>query len=153
MENIELWMQHCLHLAANAKKQNEVPVGAAIIKEGLVIAEAHNWKESHHSPSAHAELLAIEGAARHLGRWRLNDCILVTTLEPCVMCAGALIQARIDTLIFGAFDPKGGAESVFGLLSSPKHNHRAHVVSGVLENECSELLKEFFKEKRQGNKI
>jgi tRNA(adenine34) deaminase len=123
-------------------------VGALVIKGDQIIARAHNLREALQSPSAHAELLALQQASQHLGSWRLVDCVLVTTLEPCVMCAGALIQARIKTLVYGASDPKGGAESVFGVLSNSKHNHTTEVVSGLLEKDCALVLKDFFKGKR-----
>lgn len=141
-------MVRCLELARLAGERDEVPVAALIVHEGQVVSEAFNLREERQSPSAHAELLALEEASRKLGSWRLADCILVTTLEPCVMCAGALIQARIGTLVYGASDPKGGAESVFGLLSSNKHNHAVRTVSGILEEDCALLLKDFFKRKR-----
>ncbi|MBY0386449.1 tRNA adenosine(34) deaminase TadA [bacterium] len=149
MEKYQEWMGLCLEQAHQAEQKDEVPVGAVVVCDGAVVSVAHNLRESRQSPSAHAELLALEAASLKLGSWRLSDCILLTTLEPCVMCAGALIQARIKTLVFGAKDLKGGAESVFGLLSSQKHNHRVEMVSGVLEEQCSQLLKEFFRKKRQ----
>lgn len=148
MNEFQGWMQRCLELARQAADRDEVPVGAVVVREGRIVSEAFNLREANQSPSAHAELLALEEASRRLGSWRLVDCVLVTTLEPCVMCAGALIQGRIGTLVYGASDPKGGAESVFGLLSSDQHNHQVQVVPGVLEMECSSLLKEFFKRKR-----
>jgi tRNA(adenine34) deaminase len=148
MEKYQEWMQLGLEQAQLAKQKDEVPVGAVVICDGQVISVAHNLRETRRSASAHAELLALELACQKLGSWRLTDCTLVTTLEPCVMCAGALIQARIKALVFGAKDLKGGAESVFGLFSHQKHNHRVDVVSGVLEKECSQILKDFFKKKR-----
>lgn len=148
MEKYEEWMRRCVDLARLAASRDEVPVGALVVRDGVVISEAFNLREERQSPSGHAELMAIEEACRKLASWRLVDCVLVTSLEPCVMCAGALIQARIGTLVYGALDPKGGAESVFGLLSSERHHHRVQVVSGVLESECSMVLKDFFKNKR-----
>ena len=148
MEKYQEWMRLCLEQARLAEQKDEVPVGAVVICDGTVVSTTYNLRETRRSPSAHAELIALEAVSQRLGSWRLTDCVLVTTLEPCVMCAGALIQARIKTLIFGAKDLKGGAESVFGLLSSPKHNHQVEVVSGVLEEECSRILKDFFKKKR-----
>lgn len=142
------WMARCLDLAHQAASMGEVPVGSIVVHGGQIIAEAHNLRESRQSPTGHAELLALQEASQRLGSWRLVDCVLVTTLEPCVMCAGALIQARIKTLVYGASDPKGGAESVFGLLSNNKHNHHVEVVSGTLETECALVLKDFFKMKR-----
>ncbi len=147
-ENHENWMRLALDEARIAAGKDEVPVGALVIKDDRVIARAHNLREALQSPSAHAELLALQEASQRLGSWRLVDCVLVTTLEPCAMCAGALIQARIKTLVYGASDPKGGAESIFGLLSNRKHNHQVEVVGGILESECALVLKEFFKAKR-----
>lgn len=144
----EDWMRQALVEAKKAAEKDEVPVGALIIKDGEIVAQAHNLREHLQSPSAHAELLALQEASQKLGSWRLVDCVLVTTLEPCAMCAGALIQARIKTVIYGARDPKGGAESVFGLLSHPRHNHQVELLSGVLEEDCSQVLKLFFKAKR-----
>lgn len=147
-EKHENWIRLALEEARIAAGKDEVPVGALVIKDDQIIARAHNLREALQSPSAHAELLALHEASQRLGSWRLVDCVLVTTLEPCVMCAGALIQARIKTLVYGASDPKGGAESVFGLLSNNKHNHHVEVVSGTLETECALVLKDFFKMKR-----
>ena len=147
-EKHENWIRLALEEARIAGGKDEVPVGALVIKDDQIIARAHNLREALQSPSAHAELLALQEASQRLGSWRLVDCVLVTTLEPCVMCAGALIQARIKTLVYGASDPKGGAESVFGLLSNNKHNHHVEVVSGTLETECALVLKDFFKMKR-----
>ncbi len=144
----ENWIRLALEEARIAAGKDDVPVGALVIKDDQIIARAHNLREALQSPSAHAELLALQEASQRLGSWRLVDCVLVTTLEPCVMCAGALIQARIKTLVYGASDPKGGAESVFGLLSNNKHNHHVEVVSGTLETECALVLKDFFKMKR-----
>ena len=147
-EKHENWMRLALEEARIASGKDEVPVGALVIKDDQIIARAHNLREALQSPSAHAEILALQEASQRLGSWRLLDCVLVTTLEPCAMCAGALIQARIKTLVYGASDLKGGAESVFGLLSNNKHNHQVDVVCGVLETECALVLKDFFKSKR-----
>ncbi len=147
-EKYENWMRLALDEARIAAGKDEVPVGALVIKDDQVIARAHNLREALQLPSAHAELLALQEASQRLGSWRLVDCVLVTTLEPCAMCAGALIQARIKTLVYGASDPKGGAESVFGLLTNRKHNHQVDVVSGILEPEGALVLKDFFKKKR-----
>jgi tRNA(adenine34) deaminase len=144
----ENWIRQALEEARMAAGKDEVPVGALIIKDDQVIARAHNLRESLQSPTGHAEILALHRASERLGSWRLVDCVLVTTLEPCAMCAGALIQARVKTVIFGALDPKGGAETVFGLLSHSKHNHHVELVGGILEAECSQILKDFFKRKR-----
>jgi tRNA(adenine34) deaminase len=144
----ENWMRIALEEAHAAAGKDEVPVGALVIKDGQILARAHNLRESSQSPTGHAEILAIQEACRKLDSWRLIDCLLVTTLEPCAMCAGALIQARLKTVVYGASDPKGGAESVFGLLSHSNHNHQVELVKGVLENECGQVLKDFFKNKR-----
>jgi tRNA(adenine34) deaminase len=148
VEKYENWMRLALDEARIAAGKDEVPVGALVIQGDQIVARAHNLREAQQSPSAHAELLALQEASQRLGSWRLVDCVLVTTLEPCVMCAGALIQARIKTLVYGASDPKGGAESVFGVLSNNKHNHTVDVVSGILDADCGLVLKEFFKAKR-----
>jgi tRNA(adenine34) deaminase len=147
-EKYENWVHLALEEARLASGKDEVPVGALVIKDDQIIARTHNLREALQSPSAHAEILALREASQRLGSWRLVDCVLVTTLEPCVMCAGALIQARIKTLVYGASDLKGGAESVFGLLSNNKHNHQVEVVRGVLDTECALVLKDFFKSKR-----
>lgn len=153
MNTNEQWMTRALELARQAAERAEVPVGALVIApqpDGrlAIIAEAHNRREEQHSVLGHAEVLALKMASEKLQSWRLLNCILVTTLEPCVMCAGAIIQSRIQQLIYGAADPKGGAQSLFGLFDSKAHNHRVNWTSGVLEAECSEVLKTFFKAKR-----
>lgn len=148
MEDDSLWMTRALQLAREAALQDEVPVGAVIVCDGEIIAEAFNCRESQHSVLGHAELMAIEIASKKLGRWRLFDCTLVSTLEPCVMCAGAIVQARIARLVYGANDPKGGAQALFKVFDSQALNHRVDVTTGVLEKECSELLKSFFRAKR-----
>ncbi len=141
-------------MAINEAKQafleNEVPIGCIIVHEDTVIASTHNRKEQLSRATAHAEILAIEQACLVLGDWRLDNCILYVTLEPCPMCAGAIYQSRIKKVIFGAFDPKGGAYgSNFDINAIPRLNHYPSVSSGVLKDECGELLKDFFKTKRQ----
>jgi tRNA(adenine34) deaminase len=132
-----------------ALAEDEVPVGAAIVCSGEVVARAHDEKESRNDPTAHAELLAIRGAAEILHSWRLTDCELYCTLEPCAMCVGAILQARISRLIYGAKNLKCGAvETHAQLLSIPAWNHEIEVVPGVLGDECAELLKMYFKQKR-----
>jgi tRNA(adenine34) deaminase len=148
MEQDSVWMTRALELAREAALQDEVPVGAIIVHNGDIIAEAFNRREAQHSVLGHAELLAIEIASQKLGRWRLLDCTLVSTLEPCVMCAGAIVQARIGRLVYGANDPKGGAQALFKVFDSEALNHRVEVSSGVLEKDCSEVLKTFFRGKR-----
>ncbi len=148
MSEFEGWMKRALELATEAAVRDEVPVGALIFNDDGVVAESSNRREEERSPFGHAEMSVIDQAARKLGRWRLSDCTLVTTLEPCVMCAGTILQARLKTVVYGASDPKGGAESLFGLLTTEKLNHRLNVVSGVYADEGAALLTAFFKAKR-----
>ncbi|MCB0351199.1 MAG: tRNA adenosine(34) deaminase TadA [Bdellovibrionales bacterium] len=144
------YMARALELAQRAADCGDVPVGALIVRNGEILAEAYNEKESLKVPSCHAEMLAIERAALKLDRWRLIDCDLYVTLEPCLMCAGAIVQARLRSVIYGAKDPKAGAvESIYQVLSDGRLNHRPLLVSGVLEQECSEMLKNFFAERRK----
>jgi tRNA(adenine34) deaminase len=144
-----IWMAHALAQAAAAFEVDEVPVGAIIVREGRVIAEAQNAREQLRDPTAHAEMIAITQAAAAIGDWRLERCTLYVTLEPCPMCAGAILQARIPRVVFGASDAKAGAVvSLFQLLHDARLNHRADVVGGVLARECGELLTRFFAGKR-----
>jgi tRNA(adenine34) deaminase len=143
------WMQHALGLAQRAGSAGEVPVGAVLVRAGEVIGEGWNQPISLHDPSAHAEMIALRAAGRSLGNYRLNDSTLYVTLEPCVMCAGAIIHARIGRVVFGAWDPKAGAvSSVYDVLTVPRLNHRLQCEGGVLEQECSALLREFFRARR-----
>ena len=143
-------MRIALGLAAAAEESNDVPVGAIIVVGDEIVARAFNEKERTGDPTAHAEMLAIRRAAQRLGTWRLNDATMYVTLEPCAMCAGAMIQARLGRLVFGAFDPKAGAAgSVLDILDVPWLNHRVKVKSGVLEAECSQLLSSFFSQMRR----
>jgi len=143
------WMRVALRQAQMAFEQGEVPIGAVIVYNGQVIAEAHNEREQLNDPTAHAEVLVIQRAAKALGSWRLTDTTLYVTLEPCPMCAGAIMQSRIKQLIYGAMDLKGGATgSVMNVLDYTLWNHRVDVVAGVLEEECSDILKLFFKKLR-----
>ena len=142
------YMERALTLARKAYALGEVPVGALIVCDGQIIAEAHNERESRPSALAHAEISCIEIATRKLGRWRLSDCTLITTLEPCVMCSGAILQARIPAVIYGAHDPKGGGQSLFELLHRKELNHRVEIISGILTDSCSSLLSEFFQDRR-----
>jgi tRNA(adenine34) deaminase len=139
-------MQLALDQARLAATRGDVPVGAVVIDQaGNVLASAGNEREIRHDPTAHAELLALREASRRLRSWRLTGLTLVVTLEPCTMCAGALVLARIARLVFGAFDPKAGAvSSLFDVVRDPRLNHRVEVRGGVLEAECSALLKDFF---------
>lgn len=136
--------------AKKAEALGEVPIGAIIVRDGLVIARAHNLRESEASPLAHAEILAIDQASRELGAWRLSGCSLYVTLEPCPMCAGAIIQSRIDQVIYGAADTKAGcAGSLMNLLADDRFNHQPELISGVLAEECGLLLKDFFRRLRK----
>ena len=137
------------HEAELAWSEDEVPVGAVIVQANRVIARAHNQREQLHDPTAHAEMIAITQAAEALQSWRLDETTLYVTLEPCPMCAGAMVLARIPTVVYATPDPKAGAaESLYELLSDPRLNHRAAVISGVLRQPCSELLTQFFQQKR-----
>jgi Cytosine/adenosine deaminases len=147
------YMQMALVEAVAAFEQSEVPVGAVIVHRNTVIAAAHNQREQLQDPTAHAEMIAITQAAESLGSWRLEDCTLYVTLEPCPMCAGAIVQARIPFVVFGATDPKTGAvTSLFELLNDPRLNHRCEVKGNILADSCSELLREFFRQQRQMGK-
>ena len=149
-ESLDLfWMQRALELARQAEAEGEVPVGAVLVKEDQILGEGWNAPIGEHDPTAHAEIRALRNAATRLGNYRLPDTTLYVTLEPCVMCAGAIIHARIQRVVYGAVDPKtGAAGSVFDILNSELHNHRVNISGGVLEQECSTLLKDFFQAKR-----
>ena len=151
-ENLnEKWMQVALQEARSALKKKEVPVGAVVIYQGKIIGRGHNQTESLNDPTAHAEILAIGAAANYLNSWRLSEADLYVTVEPCSMCAGALVLSRIRKLVFGAYDPKSGAcGSLYNLVQDKRFNHQVELVSEVLKDECSELLQAFFKEMRQG---
>ena len=144
-------MQMALQQAEQAYALGEVPVGAVIVHDGRVIAAAHNQREQLKDPTAHAEMIAITQAAESMESWRLGDCTLYVTLEPCPMCAGAILNARVPRVVFGAVDPKGGAvASVFKLLSDARLNHRAEIIQGVMDAKCGEILSRFFRSKRNG---
>jgi tRNA(adenine34) deaminase len=148
----EPMMRRALELARQAAATGEVPVGAVVYETatGWVRGEGHNRREADHDPAAHAELLAMRAAAAALNDWRLDGCTLVITLEPCVMCAGLIVNARVGRLVYGARDPKAGAAgSLFRLTQDPRLNHRVEPIAGVLEQECAAVLKDFFKELRQ----
>lgn len=150
MELDERWMRLALHEAEVALAEGEVPVGTVMVHEGLVIAAAHNQREQLRDPTAHAEMIALTQAAAALGTWRLEDCTLYVTLEPCPMCAGAMVQARVPRVVYGATDPKAGAvESLYRLLDDPRLNHRAQVQSGVLAEQCGSMLTRFFQQRRR----
>lgn len=143
-------MQKAYELAQKAASLGEVPVGAVVVFENQVVGEGYNLRESKNHPLAHAEKIAIEMAAEKLGRWRLTGCTLYVTLEPCVMCAGAIVNSRVEHLVYGAKDPKsGGVESLYQILSDKRLNHRPLVTSGVMHEECSAILKSFFAQLRE----
>lgn len=144
------YMQIALKEATAAADEGEVPVGAVIVHCGRIIGKAHNQTELLKDPTAHAEILAITQAAAALRDWRLNKAVMYVTKEPCVMCAGALVLARVEKVVFGARDPKrGGAVSLFNVLNNPKLNHKVEVVEGVLKDECQSILQEFFRMRRK----
>ena len=144
------YMRQALAEAQAALEESEVPIGAVIVRDGRVIGAGHNQRETLKDPTAHAEMIAITQAAAAIGDWRLENCTLYVTLEPCPMCCGAILQARIPIVIYGAADPKAGAvDSLFRLLSDNRLNHRCQIVPGVLSDECGRLLREFFQEQRR----
>src|SRR3954452_8783512 len=149
----EYFMQEALKEARKAEELKEVPIGAVIVLNGEIIARAHNLRETNQSAVSHAELLAIEQACKVVGSWRLEQATLYVTLEPCAMCSGAIILARIQRVVFGASDPKGGCAGTFmNLLQDERFNHQSEVVSGVLEQPCGRLLSDFFREVRKRKK-
>jgi len=146
----EAYMQMALQQAQEALAEEEVPVGAVIVHDEQVIAAAHNQREQLHDATAHAEMIAITQASEALRSWRLEGCTLYVTLEPCPMCAGAILQARIPRVVYGASDPKAGAvASLYQLLSDERLNHRAEIVPGVLADRCGEILTRFFQQQRR----
>jgi tRNA(adenine34) deaminase len=151
----EHFMKLALREAARAEAAGEVPVGAVLVREGRVLARTHNRRERTGDPTAHAEVLAVRRAAKKgaAGGWRLEDATLYVTKEPCPMCAGAMVNARLGRLVYGCGDPKGGAQSLFGLLEDRRLNHRVEVTAGVLEEECAALLKDFFRARRGGRVV
>lgn len=147
-------MSRALELAAEARDLGEIPVGALVVRSGRIISQAYNLRETLRDPTAHAERLALTWAGRALGSWRLDGCVLYVTLEPCAMCAGAVVLSRIDRLVYGATDPKAGAcESLYRLPSDPRLNHRPEITAGVMGAECGEILTEFFQERRRFRKL
>ena len=148
MTNDERFMEEALKLARRAERHDDVPVGAVIVREGRVIARGMNTREQRGDPTGHAEINAIRKAARRTGCWRLHGCTLYVTLEPCPMCAGAAVNARIDRVVFGASDPKAGAFGGRTDLNAAGLNHRPDVCGGVMRDECAGVLKEYFKKKR-----
>jgi len=146
-------MQHALELASKAQYEGEVPVGAVVVLDDKVIGEGCNQPISSHDPTAHAEVVALRHAAKELGNYRLVDATLYVTLEPCIMCIGAIMHARIRRLVFGASDPKAGAiQSIYTIPEDKKLNHTIQVDSGILAKECGELLSNFFRRRREEHK-
>lgn len=145
----DVWMKKALDQALVAYDQDEVPVGAVVVFEDRVIGEACNQREALNDPTAHAEMIAITQAAEALGSWRLLDCTLYVTLEPCPMCAGAIVQSRIPYVVYGTTDPKGGAcDTLFQITSDIRLNHQAAILGGVMQNDCKAILQQFFRERR-----
>ena len=149
MENSERFMREAIKEAKKAELIDEVPIGCVIVKDGKINSRGHNVRESKQSPIGHAEIIAINKAAKKLNSWRLEGCDIYITLEPCIMCSGAIIQSRIRSICFGAYDPKGGAlGSSINVLEANNINHHPNVVAGLLQEECSSLLTNYFKSKR-----
>lgn len=145
----DYFMRLALSEAEAAFAEGEVPVGAVIAHEGQIVASAHNQREQLHDPTAHAEMIAITQAAESLGSWRLDNCTLYVTLEPCPMCAGAILQARLPLVVYGASDPKAGAvDTLYQLLRDPRLNHRTQSVSQILADPCGQILTRFFQQQR-----
>jgi len=149
MTSSEQWMQRALALAARAATEGEVPVGAVVVSDNDVIGEGWNRPIAAHDPTAHAEMVALRAAAAEIGNYRLTGTTLYVTLEPCVMCAGAIHHARVGRVVFGAYDPKAGAAgSVFDVVETDRLNHRVEVMGGVMAEECGALLRTFFERRR-----
>ncbi len=154
MTRHEQWMELALREAEKAFDQIEVPVGCVIVRENRIIGKGYNQNETLNDPTAHAEIIAITAAAAQLRSKRLDDCTLYVTLEPCPMCAGAIVLARIPTLVFGAFDPKAGAcGTIYNITADSRLNHHVRTIAGVLDDKCGGLLREFFALKRSGSDI
>ena len=151
MADLEPFMRQAIALAAHAASVGEVPIGCVVVDDltGKTIGRGYNRRETDHDPTAHAEILALREAAHVRGHWRLTDCTLVVTLEPCPMCAGAIVNARVPRLVYGCDDPKAGAvRTLYQICEDPKLNHRVVVTPGVLADECGELLRTFFRAQR-----
>lgn len=149
----EYYMQLAIEEAKEAAERGEIPIGAVLVANGEVISAAHNMRETWHDATAHAEMISIIEACAVLERWRLNDATLYVTLEPCPMCAGAIVNSRLKRLVYGCPDFKAGAaESIFNIVSNTNLNHVVEVTSGVCEEECAAVLKDFFKKRREENK-
>lgn len=149
MEQHTHWMREAIREAEKAEKLGEVPIGAVIVKNNEIVGRGYNLRETTHDATAHAEILAIREASESLSSWRLLDCTLYVTLEPCPMCAGAIVQSRIPNVVYGTVDPKAGcAGTLMNLLQEPRFNHRTEVLEGILQEECASLLTRFFRELR-----
>ena len=149
-----VYMELALSEACKGAEAGEIPVGAVVVCKDEVISQAHNRREALQNPVAHAEILALQAASAHLKSWRLEKCALYVTLEPCLMCIGAILQARISRLVFGCLDPKSGAvESLYRLRDDPRVNHSLTVTRGILENDCGAILSEFFSRLREGKRV
>jgi tRNA(adenine34) deaminase len=152
-EQDQRFMRVAIDQAEIARENGDVPVGAVIVREGQLIAKAYNQRQQLQDPTAHAEIIALTQAAEAVGSWRLDGCTIYVTLEPCTMCAGALVLARMDRLVYGCEDPKTGAcGSLYNIVQDERLNHRLEVTSGVMESECRRQLQEFFAHRRQENK-
>ena len=144
-----VWMQAALEEGRKAHAIGEIPIGSVVVYDGRIIGAGHNLRERDNDPTAHAEVVAIRQAAQALGSWRLTGCTLYVTIEPCPMCAGALVMARIDRLVYGAADPKAGAvDSLYDIVRDQRLNHRVDVTAGVLREECAGLVQDFFRQLR-----
>lgn len=153
MKDDNYWMGKALHLARKAEAQGEVPIGALIVKDERIIGRGFNQRECRNDPSAHAEMIAIRQASRKLHAWRLVGTTLYVTLEPCPMCMGAILLARVERVVFGCLDPKAGAAgSLYNLGEDPRFNHRVELAGGVRKEECSEILSSFFRQLRRDKK-
>ena len=149
----ERFIRIAIDAARIAEENGDVPIGAVIVHQGTVIAKAYNQREQLQDPTAHAEIIALTQAAAALENWHLHDCTMYVTLEPCPMCAGALVLGRVDRLVYGCDDPKTGAcKSLFNIVQDERLNHRLEVISGVLQEQCREQLQEFFAQRREQNK-
>ncbi|SFS38107.1 tRNA adenosine(34) deaminase TadA [Marininema halotolerans] len=151
--SVAIYMREAIQEAKKAELIGEVPIGAVVVKDGEIIGRGHNLRETDHDPTAHAEMIAIRQAAEHTGDWRLSGCQLYVTLEPCPMCSGAIMLSRIETLVYGAYDPKGGcAGTLMNLLTDSRFNHQVTVMDGMMEEECGVLLRNFFRHLRSQRK-
>jgi tRNA(adenine34) deaminase len=149
MTEDEHWMQEAIHQACQAEAMGEVPIGAVIVRHGIIVGAGFNLRETNHDPTAHAEMIAIKQASEALGAWRLLECTLYVTLEPCPMCAGAILQSRVERVVYGASDPKAGCVgTLMDLLQDSRFNHASPWTSGVLREQCAALLTNFFRRLR-----